>query len=140
MNKRIKFFILTSVLGLSFYIKGQTKNNIQLPNSDLIKTWYESPHENSGDTTVFRSTKYVKITGVDSHAFEFCILSFNNPIEFSVQYWNWCPAVNYENNGIWSQPVSGKLILDFGINKCKCEIKLISLSADKLKAVIKEIN
>lgn len=124
---------------MSFSIKAQNKTLINSQQTaNLINSWYESPKESFGDTIMFRPTKYVKITGVDSQAFEFAKLVFNNNTEFRAEYWRWCKEGNYEYTGAWGIK-SGNVVLNFGVNKCKVEMQLLSATKNELKVIIKEV-
>ena len=131
------FTLLLMLLSYSTNAQKGTVPNVQ-QQTDLIKTWYESPKESSGDTIVFRLNKYVLVPGVDNPAFEFSQLIFKNSVNFTIGYWRWCKMAQPSYNGIWKLITETNISLDFGEQKCKNELIIIDLKADRLKTVIKE--
>lgn len=124
------------IISVTILFCGEIKSQVSL--TGLLKTWYESPNESSGDTTVFTITKYIPVPGVDNPAFEFSQITFSNNTDFSIKYWNWCKNAPVSNEGLWNASSAKNIVLDFGQQKCKNKLIIIDLKPDKLKVLIKE--
>jgi len=130
--------IFAALISLTFMGKAQTGNKITAnQKSLLVNKWFESPRESSGDTITFKTTKHVHQPGVDNPAFEFGEITFLDAPEFTVNYWRWCTKTQNAYTGKWTAPNS-VVKLDFGKQKCKCELTILDIQKDKLKVVIKE--
>lgn len=136
MKKTALIFSLL-IVGASF-AKAQTGNKISATQKSLlINKWFESPKESNGDTITFKTSKHIHQPGVDNPAVSFAELTFSDAPDFNVNYWRWCTKTQFAYTGKWSAPAS-VVKLDFGKQKCKCELTILDIQKDKLKVVIKE--
>lgn len=129
--------ILAAFFMAVIFAKAQTASKLtSLQKGYLQKTWYENPKESKGDTIVFHVAKYIYQSG-DDPAFAWSELSFSNATDFNVAYWRWCVAP-FAYTGKWSAGSNTSLKLDFGHQKCKCDLNIIDIQSNTLKVVIKE--
>lgn len=115
----------------------QSSKTTAVSKSSILKMWYENPSLSKGDTTVFQSTKYV-LGPNDDPAFAWSELELKANNAFDIKYWRWCPSGNYAYSGFWLTLPSSNVKLDFGKDKCKCEMQIISVSNTQLMVIIKE--
>lgn len=138
MKISLSGLLLISIVLLCYSARAQkSKGFTDLQKGYLINTWYESPKESSGDTIVFRLTKYTLSAG-DNPAFAFSKIVFTNLTDFSIEYWRWCKSAPVSYDGKWNFNVGTILSLDFGSQKCKNSFFVLEVKDDKLKALIKE--
>ena len=122
--------------GISF-AKAQTANKLTSAQKEfLINQWYESPRESSGDTITYKTTKHIHQPGVDNPAVAYSEITFQDGNQFTDNYWRWC-KVQSAYFGKWTM-VGSVIKIDFGKQKCKCELTILDIQKDKLKVVIKE--
>lgn len=126
-KKKLHFLLAFLVSG--FFVTAQT--------SSITKRWYEAPENSKGDTICFKTTPHISGPN-DDPAYHWSDFTLNANNSFDIKYWRFCPSGNYAYMGTWSGPASGKVILDFGAGKSKCEMQVISVNATELKAIIKE--
>ncbi|MBK7668120.1 MAG: hypothetical protein IPJ32_12750 [Sphingobacteriaceae bacterium] len=126
-QNKIHFLLVFLVCG--FLVNAQT--------SSIAKHWHEAPESSKGDTIVFKTTAHV-LSANEDPAYHWSDFTVNANNTFDIAYWRWCPSGNYAYSGTWSSPTSGKMIFDFGVGKCKCEMQIISTTPTELKAIIKE--
>lgn len=135
--KHNKLNFLLVFLAFSFLAKAQTNSSRVSQNQAIVNHWFEAPESSKGDTVVFKTTKHVLGPNDDpAYAWSEFVVKSNNT--FSVEYWNFCRVGNLSNDGAWSMQSSGVILFDFGANKCKCEMQIISVLANELKAIVKE--
>lgn len=138
MMKKTALIIVATLL-ISFVSNAQ--NNVKSTNqiNSIIKTWYESPSESKNDIVVFKTTKHVNVPGVDVMGMEYSKLILNSDNSCELDFGKWCS--NHQNHlkGTWSKPTPTTVVLDFGNEGCKSELKIISFSNDEVKFQIKEI-
>lgn len=129
----MKKLLIGLFLTLCFFSKAQNakQTNIQ------VATWFESPKESNSDTIVFRLTKHVLVAG-DDPAFAFSQITFVNASDFNIGYWRWCSNSQGANSGKYNYSKSATILLDFGPQKCKCNLTVLEYKNDKLKVFIKE--
>lgn len=129
--------LIALLIAVTSFSKAQTGNKITTAQKALlVNKWFESPRESSGDTITFSTKKHIHQPGVDNPAVSFSEITFAEAPEFSVNYWRWCksPSAYF---GKWN--ANGTIVkLDFGKQKCKCELTILDVQKDKLKVVIKE--
>ncbi len=106
-------------------------------NQSAVGHWYEAPESSSGNTIVFKTTKHV-LGPNDDPAFAWSEFEIKANNTFDIKYWRWCPAGNYSYSGTWTNLNPGTIKMDFGTNKCKCELQIISVTPTELTATIKE--
>ena len=135
MKKEVCFvFILFLVCNL---IKAQATKANALQHELLVTSWFEAPRESHGDTIAYRLTQHIHVPEVDDPNALFSVVNFNTAPNFSVENWRWCPKSKFLYDGKWNI-VSGNIIkLDFGAQKCKCQMTIITLQKEFLKVVIK---
>ncbi len=133
-----KTLIVIALFFIACFAKAQNVIIAEKEKKQLITTWYESPKESSGNTVVFRPTKYIMQSG-DDPLYAFAILKFINTTDFKIEYWHWCNTTPYANDGKW-MVLNNTLLLDFGAQKCKNEFTVLEVSKEILKVTIKEIN
>lgn len=134
-NNKLKFLLV--FLAIGFLAKSQDNSLRANQNQPIVNHWYEAPESSKGDTIVFKTTKHILGPNDDpAYAWSEFIVKNNNT--FNVEYWNFCRVGNLSNDGTWSPQASNTILFDFGANKCKCEMRIITVSANELKAIIKE--
>ncbi len=106
-------------------------------NLSAVGHWFEAPESSSGNTIVFKTTKHI-LGPNDDPSFAWSEFDLKSNNTFDITYWRWCPSGNYSYNGIWSDLNAGKIKMDFGTNKCKCEMQIISVTATELTVTINE--
>jgi hypothetical protein len=133
MRNSITIILIT--FGLAAY--SQNSNTKTVSTNKLFNSWYESPAGTHGDTILFKTIKHI-LGPNDDPAYAWSEFEMKSDNTFSINYWRWCPSGNYAYNGTWSETSKGNYLLDFGVQKCKCEVKLISVTSNELRAIIKE--
>lgn len=134
--KKVLIIALT-VLNASAFSQNSSAKTVS--NSKITKAWYEAPEGSRGDTVMFKTTKHV-LGPNDDPAFAWSEFEMKKDNTFTINYWRWCPSGNYAYNGAWSELSLNLYLMDFGPQKSKCEMRVISISDNELKAIIKEKN
>ena len=130
-----------SIAAFLFLFAGGTclaqKSNSSV-SSDLYNTWYEWPHENANQNTVYKTTKYEPIPGIDKQDEPFSKLIIKNDGTFiKTQYCGYCPAVKLEEaKGKFelknANDASNTIEVKYINSKTPSPLSLISVSKDKL--------
>jgi hypothetical protein len=119
------------------FAKAQTANKISSAQKALlINQWFESPRESSGDTLTYKLVKHIHQPGVDNPAMSYSEITFQDGNQFTDNYWRWCKSES-AYFGKWTM-VGSVIKMDFGRQKCKCELTILDIQRDKLKVIIKE--
>jgi hypothetical protein len=135
--KNFKTVILVVFCMTAFISKGQVNAPKTKQNQAVINHWYEAPESSSGNTIVFKNTKHV-LGPNDDPAYAWSEFELKADNTFDIKYWRFCPSGNYAYNGTWTDLKNGSLKMDFGTNKCKCEMQIISVTKNELTVTIKE--
>lgn len=101
--------------------------------SDIYNTWYEWPHENANQNTVYKTVKYEPIPGIDKQDEPFSKLIIKNDGSFiKTQYCGYCPAVKLEET-------TGKFVINnstldvtFKGAKSVAPLTVVAVTKDKL--------
>ncbi len=132
---------ILSIAAILFLFTGATclaqKSNNPV-NSDLYNTWYEWPHENTANGTVYKTTKYEPIPGIDKQDEPFSKLIIKNDGTFiKTQYCGYCPLVKLEENTGKADIKSTNGVVDainvtYKSNSDVSPLSVVSLAKDKL--------
>lgn len=126
---------------MSSLIKAQSTKAKAMQHDLLMNTWFESPHESHGDTMTYRLTRHLHTPGVDDPKALFSIIVFSAPPDFTVENWRWCPKSKFLYGGKWNIINANMIKLDFGtVQKCKCQLSIITLEKELLKVVVKTVS
>ncbi len=137
--KKILYTLLLIVTGTGFSLMAQ--NKLSAAQKDLLlNTWYESPHESSGDTIMYKLTKHIHTPGKDDPSMSYSVLTLKTAPDFSAEFWRWCPKNPLVFDGKWSLFQGNIIKLDFGAKiKCKFQLTVITVEKDRLKVIVKSM-
>lgn len=126
----IKSLCVLCFLVFSISLSAQnSENNL----SNLNNTWYEWPHENSNGNTVYKTTKYEPIPGIDKQDEPFSKLIIKNDGTFiKTQYCGYCPALKLEENIGKFTTKNDIISVNYKGVKNVSTLTLVSLDKDKL--------
>ena len=124
-------------LALGFVANAQKSSSKTNQNISAAGHWFEAPESSSGNTIVFKTTKHI-LGPNDDPAFAWSEFEIKANSTFDIKYWRFCPNGNYAYDGTWTETQPGVFKLDFGTNKCKCEMQIISVTSTELTVTIKE--
>lgn len=124
---------------LCFAGMAQNSNTKTVSKTKLTRAWFEAPEGTKGDTIMFKTSKHV-LGPNDDPAFAWSEFELKKDNTFTINYWRWSPSGNYSYNGTWTEIPQNIYMMDFGPQKSKCELHIISVSDNELRAIIKEKN
>jgi hypothetical protein len=135
--KENKTLLALIFLMLCFIINAQNNNAKSIQNPTIVNYWFEAPESSSGNTIVFKTSKHA-LGPNDNPAYAWSEFEIKADNTFDIKYWRFCPGGNYAYTGTWTSLKSGMIKMDFGMNKCKCELQIVSVTKNELTAIIKE--